>query len=327
MRLDFLSFSVRQALAWICLLGLAGTLYAAPLQGPLVQLLPGLGDCESSVLSCNRLALEDAHTKAELDVQRREIKIANTHTYAANAIIADVLIHATTHHAQGRSPHLIHLVVSKKQDKIKVRLSPYGLPKQPKPLDAELDGWTVWVNNESEPVLSPAMGREALLKPGIGQKTKDFFVQAKELALQADGALGLELGLQVGPLRYRLTRTRFESPASWRLQPPTDLLAALQTHDWRIEFQSLSRLVPEELIRHDLFLFGIERLPLVQQAMQQGYKGTELLSFGAQQGKGYVQLGSTQEPFADASQAAALFLRDTYVGLLLMRQWHLDQRK
>jgi hypothetical protein len=291
------------------------------LAGPVVTQLPAPTACAANILACNRLALDDARTTAQVDDKRHEIHIHNTASYDKEAIVADVLLHAEGPAANGAKPYLVHLVISKKGEGWRHRLSPYAVDKGTAKGPFEFDKWTVFVGDDKQPLMAPNLVQQALGKRSLAKRATDFFVRATDLRKQSGESPAVELGLRMGPLNFGFTRARFEPPLSLRQAGANgDLAAALAKEDWSVDFESLSSLVPNHLVRHDLFLFGLDQHPLMAQAMKAGYQGTERLRVGVKSGAGFVQLNDRIEPYPQAAQTATVFLRDTYLGMLLRAQ-------
>lgn len=288
--------------------------------GPVVMQLPASTSCQVQVLACNRLALDDARTTARIDEKRREIRISNAETYADETIVADVLLHASARVAKGAQPYLVHLVVSKKGTRWKHRLSTYAVTKKGGAEPFEFESWKVFVGGEEKAWLSPALVKQALGPRSFTDKAKDFFVRATDLRKKAGEPPAIELSLGIGPLRFGMTRAHYVPPRSMMEGHGDNLAAVLSKEDWSFDFQTLSSLVPTYLIRHDLFLFGLDKHPLLQDAIKAGFRGNERLKVGVKNGAGFVQLDDRVEPYDQAAQTAQVFLRDTYLGMLLNAQ-------
>jgi hypothetical protein len=288
--------------------------------GPLVSQLPSNANCQTNKLACNRLALDDENTTASIDEARREIRIANTTDYTEETVVADVLLHATARVSAAPQPYLIHLVISKKGTQWKHRLSTYSVMRKSGQEPFDFERWTVYAGEDKKPLLSPGLVNKALGPRSLKTRAKDFFVQAVDLRQPSQPMPAVELSLGVGPLSFRMTRAHYAPPPSVREGRAENLLDALSQEDWFFDFQTLSSLVPLSLIRHDLFLFGLDRHPMLQDAMKAGFRGDERLKVGIKDGHGFVQLDERVEPYDQAAQTALVFLRDTYLGMLLNAQ-------
>ena len=288
--------------------------------GPLVTLLPSAENCQSHKLACNRLALDDVNTTATVDEARKEIRIINTAEYGEETVVADVLLHATAKVSNTTAPYLVHLVVSKNGTRWKHRLSTYSVQRRSGKPPFAFERWTVYAGTEPKPLMSPELVTKGLGPRTLKTRARDFFVQARDLRTAAAPTPAVELSLGLGPLNYKMTRAHYVPPKSLGEGRQQSLLEALSRDDWYFDFQTLSSLVPISLIRHDLFLFGLDRNPMLQDAMKAGFRGDERLRVGSKNGQGFVQLDDRVEPYDHAAQTATVFLRDTYLGMLLNEQ-------
>jgi hypothetical protein len=304
------------------MLGVATLAHAAEskLTGPVVTQLPAKSACAVNVLACTRLALDDARTTATVDEQRHEVRIYNDASYDSETIVADVLLHVQGGTRQPLKPYLVHLVVSKQGDKWKHRLSPYGLDKRRSDGPFQFEDWSVYLGQAKKPLMAPDLVRKAVGRSSLMGRAKDFFVKATDLRKREGDAPAIELGLGIGPLNFAMTRARFEVPASIKAGREVNVEQVMAQEDWFFEFQTLSKMVPAYLVHHDLFLFGLDRHPLVVESMKVGSKGNELMRVGVKNGKGYVQINERVEPYEQAPQTAVVFMRDTYLGMLLNAQ-------
>jgi hypothetical protein len=325
------TFSVSCRLACF-LLGMAimgnTEVIAAELSGPLVTRLPDTTACTTGSESaaaiqpqgCDRLALDDAWTTAVIDEVRHEIRIRNDHAYSERSIVADVLLHARGIWGNKARPYLVHLVISKDAGGWHHRLNAYTVPGDGMPSRAEIEGWSVTIADGAPPLLSPELARSAIIEPSLSSRLVGSFAQARDIRSDPSQAPALEISISFGPLKYKVARARLELPGSLRQNPRQGLAPALQQEDWSFELESLSSLAPQDLIRHDLFLFGLNTHPLLQDVMRRGYRADEKLTVGVRDGAGYVRIGQQSSPFPAAQQTAMTFLRDTYVGMVLAAQ-------
>lgn len=304
---------------------------ASESNGPTVVHLPSQTTCTVSVTSetaietrnCDRLALDDAYTSAVIDETRREIRVRNNQAYGESTIIADVLLHGQGQRIGRSQPYLVHLVISKTGNSWHDRLSAYTLPGRGTPDDATIDAWTVIVEAPQKIILTPAKARAAIVAPSLSSRLSAAFAQANDIRTDHNRMPALEISVALGPISSRVARARLELPETIRQNPKQPLWPVLKREDWRFELESLSSLVPLDLIRHDLFLFGLSTHPLLKDVMRRGYRSGEKLTVGMRDGTGYVQLGQQSAPFPQAQQTAMTFLRDTYVGMVLADQGNL----
>ena len=301
---------------------------AGELSGPIVTRLPAAFACgESDDLAaaferraCDRLALDDAQTTAEIDSVRREIRIRNTSRYAKRTIVADVLLHARARVGEHDRPYLIHLVLSKDGERWHRRLSTYAVPGEGLPQKVESEDWTVLIDEGGEVVLTPALARRVITDPPLSARLTTTFAHVRDIRSDTTQAPALEISLTLGPLKYNIARARLDLPSTLRHNSKQPLGSALQSGDWSFELASSSGLAPRDLVRHDLFLFGLDEQPLLKEIMRRGYKSTEKLTVGMQDGTGYVRIGQSSAAFPLAQQTLMTFMRDTYVGMVLAAQ-------
>lgn len=313
----------------------AAQVAASEWTGPVVTHLPSRAACATGVIpeaaietrNCDRLALDDAQTSAVVDEARREIRIRNDRAYAESTIVADVLLHARGQWGGNARPYLVHLVVSKDSGGWHNRVSTYTVPGNGTPARAEIEDWTVVIEESRETVLTPAQARAAIVDPPFSSRLVGSFAQARDIRTDPAQPPALEISVALGPLKYKVARARLELPAAIRQNPRQPLWPALERDDWSFELESLSSLAPQDLVRHDLFLFGLDTHPLLKDVMRRGYRADEKLTVGRRDGAGYVSIGSQSAPFPQAPQTAMTFLRDTYVGMVLAAQGKLIETR
>lgn len=303
---------------------------AAELTGPVVTRLPAAVACAVDDAlqtafdnrACDRLALDDVQTRAVVDESKREIRISNEKTYAKSTIVADVLLHARGRVSDGARPYLLHLVLSKDGKNWHRRLSTYTVPGDGVPQKAELEDWTVVVEGEAatDIVLTPAIARGVMTDPPLSARLTTAIAQVRDIRSDKTQPPALEIALTLGPLKYNIARARLDLPATLRQDNKQPLGAALRSGDWSFELASSSGLTPRDLVRHDLFLFGLDGQPLFKEIMRRGYKSSEKLTVGMKDGAGYVRVGKSSVAFPMAQQTLMTFMRDTYVGMVLAAQ-------
>src|SRR5688572_11519961 len=105
-----------RCLTLLLLLAVSAGASAAEWSGRGIHPLPSNEACpfgELGVAECNRIALDDGHTRASLD-KTGKISLRNTHAYSDEATVADLLVHGMGSTPEGGPVHLsFHLVLSK----------------------------------------------------------------------------------------------------------------------------------------------------------------------------------------------------------------------
>jgi len=90
---------------------------------------------------------------------------------------------------------------------------------------------------------------------------------------------------------------------------------------WQLRLTALSSLLSQETLRRDLFLLGIDQVPVVAAGIARGglQKG-ETLAFTFRGGKGRVAWGDKEDDLPGALDVARAFLKFNFLGALLERQ-------
>jgi hypothetical protein len=71
------------------------------------------------------------------------------------------------------------------------------------------------------------------------------------------------------------------------------------------------------VVKRDLFLFGLDELPLLSEVRQRGLRKDQTMSFRFEHGSGEVRLDGRSEPFAGAADVARAYLEFHMLGGLL----------
>ena len=71
-------------------------------------------------------------------------------------------------------------------------------------------------------------------------------------------------------------------------------------------------------MQRELFRFGLEDQAALRTVRKDGFKKRDKLTFGAQDGKGYLRLNGKQAPFDTAAGAGRAFMQESFMGLILL---------
>ena len=279
----------------------------------------------------NRLGLDDDESRVTIDPTRLRITIVNAHVYPSKQIIADLTFLGTAKNDHDtRVPVAVHLKVEKKKTKISLDLHPHWTTRG-KLWDADMRPFEVAVSDgTTETVIAT---KDDLKR--VATETKISYSIAGELieikdnleghrpSLAAGGALAdLSLGIGSKHLNKMLIRAELRSVdagnAALAGQPMNELL---KRGAWQLRLTALSSLLSQETLRRDLFLLGIDRIPVVAAGIARGglQKG-ETLAFTFRGGKGRVAWGDKEDDLPDALGVAQAFLKFNFLGALLARQ-------
>lgn len=264
---------------------------------------------------CNRLALDDADTRAALDSTAHTIRFTNTHTYDEKTIVGDVLLQGSGQTRSGkRVPLTFHALLSRSGTDWSVN-SHAHTPVGDEFSDIRIDPYQVVVNdgNAERVVLTPAQIGEALAKPSLTARLANVLVQVDDNRTGGAKDADITIGLGLSKASKSVARARFHAPGA----KGRELAEAMRQGNWTLELQALSGKIPRQVVQRDLFLYGLESQSLLQPLLQRGFHKNEKLVLGATNGKGYVRYDGQQREFAGADAAARAFLQDSFIGLVL----------
>jgi hypothetical protein len=117
--------------------------------------------------------------------------------------------------------------------------------------------------------------------------------------------------------RARLTSPSVRDTALFRTGSVAELLAG---GAWKLTLTALSRYWLPEVVKRDLFLFGLDHLPLLDGVKAHGLRRGESLQFGFEGGRGEVALGEERAPLPGALDVARAYLEFHMLGGLLCEQ-------
>jgi hypothetical protein len=279
----------------------------------------------------NRVALDDEHTQVIVDRSAARIVVRNSQRYPDEAVIADLLFLA-----QGRTkagelvPAGVHVKLKKEDDKVDVDLHPHWTVREPlataalevfevvlsdgkrdKVVVSHADMAKVAIDNK---ILYRLMGQLVEVKDHREGAAAPTLARGTALADLSIGAGGRSLNKMF--LRAQLMSTD-DTNKSLLGAPLPDLLAR---GAWELRLTAQSSLLSQSTLRRDLFLLGLDRLPVVAEGMKRGLKKGETLSFAFRAGQGTVSWGKASQPLPDALDVARAFLEFNFLGAVLGRQ-------
>jgi hypothetical protein len=318
------SFSLRSMVSGLALAGLCAAAHAADFTGRGVFNFKSDSGCPFTALAgpaneCNRLALDDADTRAALDSTTHTIRFANPRTYGEKTIVGDVLLQGSgqLRNSQGtgqRVPLTFHALVSRSGNEWSVSSHAHS-PIGGEFGDIRIDPYQVVViEGSAERVMfTAAQISETLSKPSIAARLANEFVQVQDNRAGGAKDADITIGLGLRKASKSVARAHFRAPSA----KGSELSEAMRQGNWSLELQALSGQIPRQVVQRDLFLYGLESQPLLQPLMQRGFQKNEKLVLGAAGGKGYVRYDGQQHEFAGADASARAFLQDSFIGLVL----------
>jgi hypothetical protein len=279
----------------------------------------------------NQLALYDAESRVTVDRARERITIVNPHVYPSRQIIADLTFLGTARAEDGsRVPLAVHLKIEKKKATISTDLHPHWTVRG-KLTAAEVEPFEiVYSDGTTEKVVATG---DDLLRTAT--ETKVSYTIAGALIEVRDNLQGrapslapgtalADLSVGVGSKHINTMFVRAElrsldaGNAALAGQPPPVLLTR---GAWELRLTSLSRLLPLETLKRDLFLIGIDRVSAVAAGIARGgVKKGEALVFTFRAGKGRVAWGDKEDELPGSLDVARSFLEFNFLGSLLAQQ-------
>jgi hypothetical protein len=279
----------------------------------------------------NRLALDDGESRVTIDRARRRITVVNTHLYPSREIIVDLTFLGTGKVASGaRVPLAVHLKLEKKKAKISIDLHPHWTTRG-KLTAPELEPFEVVYNDGvSDKVVATG---DDLLRAAT--ETKLWYTIAGALlevkdnlagrgpSLAKEGALAdLSLGVGTSPINKMLIRAEVRSLDATNTalagQPPAALLAR---GSWQLRLTAMSSLLSQDTLRRDLFMLGLDRLPVVAAGIARGgLKKGETLAFTFRNGMGRVSWGDKEDDLPAPLDVARAFLEFNFLGGVLAQE-------
>lgn len=282
----------------------------------------------------NRLVLDDADSVVTIDRARRLIRVHNAHAYARKHPIADLMFLANGTTESGLTTQFgIHLKIFKRGQKLSLDLHRHMRTAE-NIASAEFEPFEVVVTDgqREEKVLDeqrvqalackPSWAlrivrsimalRDNLEPPGQGPTPTDGRVADLSVGF---GALGLEWMLA----RAELRALRGLAPVPPG-QPKPSLAEQLRSGAWEMKLTAQSTRWLPEVIQRDLFLFGLDQLPLLARVKERGLDRNETLAFRFEGGTGQVLLGDQSTELPGALDVARAYLEFHMLGGLLCDQ-------
>ena len=282
--------------------------------------------------NANRIFLDDAHTQVTIDAAQHRILIRNTRTYAAETIVADLLLIGHGRLASGRRiPAAVHLKIKKTGNTGEPTLHAHVTVRDPI-VGSVIDPFVVAFDDgaKTRVVLTPALSRKAIQDPDSADALSRALLKFKD---HLDGQTGdptkagykladISLGIGRGLLKKFVMRAELVSldASNAALIAQKDLPRMLSQGAWQLKLTSLSSLLPEDAIKRDLMLLGIADLPALAAVKANGLSKGQTLTFTLRAGTGSVSFGGQTVPLPGAVDVARTWLEFNFLGLILTDQ-------
>ncbi|TWI63424.1 hypothetical protein IP91_03394 [Pseudoduganella lurida] len=308
----------RTILQWTALgaLALSGNAGASDLAGQGSHYFASASGCPLPKISmravlCNRIALDDQATTATVDTGTHRIHFDNTRRYGRKTIVGDVLLQGSALDEAGRRvPVGVHLILSKDGDSWSFSGHPHT-PVMGRFSEVRIDPYLVDVPSESgrRVLISADQAAKLVTDPALAARLTSHLVQVRDTRGTHPGDADITIFLGAGKASKPVLRARLQGTGA------ADALLAQGT--WSFELEALTGRIPDQVVRRELFLYGLSGQPTLDPLMQHGFASRDRLTIGAVDGRGYLRYGDRQQAFDGAADAAAAFLQQSFIGLVL----------
>ncbi len=279
----------------------------------------------------NRLALDDEHSQVSIERSAGRIRFVNRNSYEHKQLVGDLLFLGTGFTAAGTSaPVGVHLKLEKKGNRFIASAHAHPTVRE-KMVRAEFEPFSVLVSDgQSETlVLTKEEALKTIAEPSIGLRLASKLIEAwdnLEGVAQDPSQPGYVLvdvsfGLGIGGLSKKLLRIQIVSllGGNFPLIAKGVLGDMLRQGSWELRLRALSGLDGEHFAR-DLFLIGIDGLPLLQALSRDGMEKDDMLTIRLRNGHGTVFLGKNGQPLPSAPLVARNYLEFNALGAIIAHQ-------
>jgi hypothetical protein len=303
--------------------------------GPKRSPMAGLG--QRGEFASNRVALDDVVTTATWDANARKLVIRNTAAYEDETQVACVLLLGTARSTltEQEVPVGVHLMVYKDEEEFVTTIHGHVVVREavhhPDLLGIQVvldDGRTRTV------ALTLSTALQALKEPfqdsaaarliglvGVDNLEGQEVDITRPGARLADGSVGMGRGfLTKLVLRAQLIALDGARP----IPPGTPWTDVFRTGGYELRLTALSSFLPQEPWPRNLFLLGLDEIPILRPLAENGLEDGQTLSFTFREGKGTITLGDRSAPVEDAPEAVRRYLEFDFVGGII--RYQLEQR-
>jgi hypothetical protein len=299
-------------------------------KGPQRCPLAGLG--KRGDYDSNRLALDDNHSLVTWDSAGRKLVLRNTRSYSEETQVGGILLLGTGTTAKGKQvPVGVHLSISKEKNAFVTSIHAHVSVRE-KIKQGSFLGLQVVLDNgiKRTVALTKTRGLQALRKPfadstlaliiglkGVdnleGQKI-DF---TKPGARLADGSVGIGHGfLSKLVLQAQMVSLDGSKP----LAAGENWANLFNTGGYQLRLTALSSLLPSDVWKRNLFLLGLEGIPILKNLEKNGLEDGQTLTFTFRSGAGTIGLDTKSHPVPDAAEAVRRYLEFDFVGGIICHQ-------
>lgn len=246
----------------------------------------------------NRLVLDTSDTEVTIDRANHTITVRDDKAYKEKTTVADLMFLSTGYSATGEAlPFSIHLKVQKQGHKYSIDLHRH-LRNQTKMVRADYEAYTVTAfdGGRATVLLDKARTDGLITEPSLALR------MVKALMAMTDHTVGvkqdpthvgyrvvdLSLGFGALGLEYMMGRCQLVSldKSNAPLIERGDVIEMISEGAWEMKLTALSEKWLPEIVMRDLFLYGLDELPLLAEVNKRGLKKGQTLSFKFSKGMG-----------------------------------------
>lgn len=281
---------------------------------------------------CNRVALDDDHSTVTIDPAARRIVVTNTHQYSRKQDTGELLFLANASTDKGeKAPVAVHLQLSKWGNRFfpVVHLHPTVRDKM---VSADLEPFEVVAANGStqEVVLNQAKALNAIRNPDVTARLAKILVDVRDNleGVKQDPAqpefrlADISVGLGSAPMAKMMMRAQLVSldGANRPIIVARSIPEMFRRGSWELRLTALSSLIPKEEFQRDLFVMGLDRMPLFQGVMKYGLRKGETMRFRLVNGEGTAGVGNQTASMPRAVDVSRDYMEFHWLGSILARQ-------
>ncbi len=282
-----------------------------------------LAEIGSFKQGCNRVALDDDSSVVEIDPAAHSIVFRNDQSYPSKKIVGDVLIMGTALTEAGAIvPVAVHVVVKKKGNKFVAKPHSHVVTRESLK-QVDVGGYTITLDDGKKRTVAvtPAAARDAILDPGLAAKLAEAFIEihdnleTSKLPKKHDAVADITIAIGLGKAAKDVVRAQLL--AGGDQVTPKSAGELFGRGNWEVRMTALSSLVPKDVVRRELFLYGLEAVPALKPIMEDGLRKGQSLVFSMKQGKANAALDDTSAPIEGGVDVARAFLEQSFIGAIL----------
>ncbi len=280
----------------------------------------------------NRLVLDTSDTEVAIDREAGTITVRDDRSYASKTTVADLMFLATGISASGeRIPFSIHLKVQKTGHKYSVDLHRH-LRNQTPMVRAEYEPFTVTAYDSTTArsgvrLLDRAIADELISKPSLALRVVKALMAMTDHTegLRQDPAkvgyrvADLSVGFGALGLNYMMARAQLVSldPSNAPLIESGSVVDMLREGAWEMRLTAMSEKWLPEVVQRDIFLYGLDDVPLLREVRDRGLKKGQTLAFRFSKGSGEIVLDGKTASLPGALDVARAYLEFHMLGGLI----------